>query len=150
MILVILAIVLTICITFFGWSLLKLSKSIQYLLSLSEAHQRNITLGRELTRQVDEIHQTMGGVINSLQAMGHQVYNLNMLAQGAQMQPMHQQPQIMIEIRPNRTHPEEEMSFNPEEMPPEMLEKFQVFQSIYQRIVTSPKPLPSSSTPEMN
>lgn len=151
----ILAIVLSSCLVFFGWTLWKLSRSIHYLLSLSEAQQRNILLGRELTRQVDEIHQTMGGVVNSLRAMGHQVHNLNMLAghalQGPNAQAMQHNPQIMIEIRPvGGDTPPAPVQPPEEDMPPEMRERLHQFQVLYHRIMTSPRPLPSYGSPDLN
>jgi hypothetical protein len=113
----------------------------------------------DLTRQVSEIQQTMGGVVNDLKAVGHQVYHLNQLAgqalQGSEMMPDEEglmTPQIMIEIHqrnPNGLPGEAPRIMAPEDMPPEMLEKFRTFQSIYMELYNG-KIFPSQRNANFN
>lgn len=141
-------------------------RAMQGLVQNLEAQQKPPVYYTDLSRQVSEIHQTMGGVINGLKAVGNQVHHLNQLAgyalQGSQADPddenaeIQQQrteaPQIMIQIRQAGKGAEgqdERRMITPDEMPPEMLEKFKTFQAVYQAILANPD-FPSRKRPDLN
>ncbi len=113
----------------------------------------------EMARQFSAINKAMGGVVNSLQTMGKQVNNLNMIAgnvlQGVQDQTerSRQVPQILIEVRrapAMEDDAEEHQTISPEDMSPEMLEKFRTFQAVYHAIVHQQKQFPSRKRPDQN
>lgn len=130
------------------------------LLRFIQLHSLQPQTGTELTRQVDELHQTMDGVMNTLNAVGNQVYNLNMLAgnvlQEAQQQAAQQTPQILIEIRreqPGEGDPgmnaQQPQMLNPEDISPEMLERFKAFEAVY-RALMAQQAFPSQQHPDLN
>ncbi len=177
-------IVLALAITVFtltlcgvGYILYRLWHAVERLVRLheKEEQQQLPMLYNDLSRQVGEIHQAMGGVVNNLKAVGHQVYNLNMLAgnalkdiQDAARNYQEEEsveddlgelegPRIMIELRhgsqkdaPQPEDAGQNRIMAPEDMPPEMYERFRAFQAIYAKIYTSDQPLPSRKRPDLN
>lgn len=121
-----------------------------------------------LTRQVDEMHRTLGGMAHSLKAVGHQVYNLNLLAGHALHETSfgrdggeidghdhgdlteHRVSKIVIEVHQRRGDGDaEDRTITPEDMSPEMREKFRAFKAIYTAAMSEPA-LPSRFSPEQN
>jgi len=151
---VIAMLIVGISLFFVGWAVLQLRKTIMRLFTLVNIQNQHITNQTNLSNQVKEIHHTMGGVINSLKAMGHQVHNLNLLAghalQGGQDQQVPTQlPNILIEIHPATEEGIDIQKAILEDLPPEMLERFRAFQSVYSAIIASDN-FPSRNNPDMN
>lgn len=163
MILLVLIVVFASCTAIFAWSLWNLRKAIYKLVSFQQdIQQSNMAMGQEFNRQVSEIKQNMGMVVNGLQTMGQQVHNLNMLTGNIETDELQAlqngQPgiqQIMIEIMPmqdydvnNKTSEQQAISLD--EMPQELQERIRIFHSIYKTILSSDRSLPSFDKPELN
>lgn len=103
-----------------------------------------------LTQKVGEIQQAMGGVMNGIKAVGHQVHHLNQMAGQAASHVGEPVQRIMIEIR-RRGGSRPDMGEDPdwEDMPEEMQDRLRAFQSLYWTIL-SRKKLPSQDCPEDN
>jgi len=137
-----------------AWSSWQTKRTLQSLLRRQESSKREAVTqqySNDLTKQVSEIQQAMGGVVNDLRAMGNQVYHLNQLASAAMAPQEDGTPQIMIEIhQPQAGQPgEQPQMMTPEDMPPEMLEKFKTFQSIYVELCHG-KVFPSQHSSSLN
>ncbi len=126
----------------------QLRKTQALLKEIRRSQSSEPAIYEDLSRQVDEIQQTMGGVMNGLKAVGHQVYNLNILAgtalqHGAQAEP---HGPLMIEVR----RQEEGEPDGPEDLSPEMQQRIHTFQAIYETLVARQGHMPSRHQPEQN
>ncbi len=152
---------LTLGLIVVGLTLMKMHQALQQVIHAQDFQRKGPALYQDLSRQVDEIQQTMGGVVNGLKAVGNQVYNLNLLAGNAlqdnypQIQSAEdalQTPQILIELRPTHStdgQQQESTYISPDDMSPEMLERFKAFQAVYTAVISS-ESFPSSRHPDMN
>jgi hypothetical protein len=130
------------------------------LVSNQESQVQKPDSMQRISRQVHEIHQSMGGVINGLKAVGSQMNYLNQLA-GHALQSSQQEhdvqggpqqtPPILIQIRGNN-NPDQQQGpqvLNPEDLSPEMQERYRIFQAVYQAILSEPD-FPSRERPDLN
>jgi hypothetical protein len=164
--------ILSVCLIVMGWALWQVKRALLNMSTLYQTQEKQIATTQDLNQQVSDMHQTIGSVMTSLKAMGHQVYNLNQLAGYAIQEVKEAQAHLMddegyetnehpssprrilIELRRanQEDDPEsgERQLISPEDLPPEMLEKFRTFQAIYTAILGKKLPLPSQKAPELN
>ena len=142
------------CFLLMGLGFWRLQKNwADFLDRYQETLQQPATLPK-LQRQVDEIHQTMGGVIHTLRAMGHQVYTLNILAGNVLKEGQtdsHEVSQVLLDLENDTLEVGEDrqrVAF--EDMPPEMQDKVRAFQAIYRAILKAEELLPSCNRPDLN
>lgn len=117
-----------------------------------EALQRqNPAQVETLTQKVGEIQQAMGGVMNGIKAVGHQVHHLHQMAGQGFAEEGEPVQRIMIEIRRRAGGRPDMGEGQPDwdEMPEDMQERLRAFQSLYWTIL-SRKTLPSQESPEDN
>lgn len=138
----------------------QLNSLVQLAQKQQEAQQRTPILYQDLTRQVNELHQAVGSVASSLKAVKHQVDNLNVLADHAihgiseefVSDEAEEGPRLLIAIRRPQDDSddiEHREILTPDDLPPELLEKFKTFKAVYSAIVSNHN-YPSRKQPELN
>ncbi len=148
-----------------GWMLHRFQAVIQALMAQNEIHQKEQGGYENLTQQVHQLQEALGGMRNSLDTVGSQVDHLNALAGHAleyaqegedfqsELEGQSQMPHILIEIRPRQGDraegSQEHQVIDPEDLSPEMLEKFRAFRAVYQAIL-SQQTFPSRKRPDLN
>jgi len=141
---------------YLAWRLWEIKTLLSHLkVQQQEASKHLPVQYNDIESTVKELHHTMGGVVNSLKVMGHQVQNLNMLTETMQdnlpeegLEGEFQRPRILIEFHPGDGTQNSQLVM-PDDVPPELMQRFQTFQSVYMAILNHPD-WPSSHSPESN
>jgi len=151
--------VLFVALSTLVWCMWQVRRTLQSFVKAQENLQQHPALVQDLSQQVSELRQTMGGMVKGLRVMGSQVNNLNTLAgyalktaQAHLDEESHPGQQIMIELHRSGQGDDDDGTsqvIHPDDMTPEMLEKFRTFQAIYRSIMDAPD-IPSRQRPDLN